>query len=113
MAAGLNAPTADTARTISDLRAQIKAGDGASRQVAYHLDLCDGGRVGDRSRLTRRSEAAPAVERDRGLIARRDPEEEATSSTRPRPGGHALDEGETDPASALRAVDEHANEHRS
>src|SRR5712691_9461080 len=109
VAAGLNAPTADTARTISDLRAQIKAGKGASRQVAYHLDLCDGGRVGDRSRLTRRSEAAPAVERDGGLIAGRDPEEEASRSTRPRPGGHALDERETGAASALCAFGEHAN----
>src|SRR6266852_8088012 len=68
MGARLNAPAADTARTISDLRAQIKAGRATSRQVADHPQLREGGRGGERLRLARRPEPAFPVERDRRLV---------------------------------------------
>src|SRR5882762_10602468 len=113
MAAGLNAPAADTARTISDLRAQIKAGRETLSEDAHHAELGQRRRVSERFRVPRGPEAASPVERDRRLIAGGDPEREASGTTLPRPAGHGLDQRDTDAAAALPAVDEHADEHRA
>jgi len=83
-----------------------------SLHTAGHLDFDESGMVRDTSRGPCRLEAAPMVERDRGLVAGGNPEVETKRSACACPANNGLDQRDTNTTPACYTVNKHANEYR-